>query len=298
MQVIYEFFSKDSVEYVTCCEGLSDKYLKWSTLAIEGEPKASSGNWFSTKSIKTTSTMGFCNLSDDGKLIYLNHGDISLTLYQYELFNDEPIKTSNIGFVAPVSGHLSDCSYVSEGKLVSLTADQLQMQDISTGKVLDTIPIQMGAISALWPVAGTHTFLTVDTISKTVRKYKVSDDKLVVVQEWSVLGLHMMPFHRGDETFIANLLPDGITIEVRNLTDGSVVSSSTCPSSVSRLPMTTTGFLVWKPLGIWTDVFTGKRLAIPRSFEPFFGYTNGNRMVAIRHERGAMLFCVMFSSVI
>ena len=297
-QVGYQFFSKDGVEYVTCVQVLSDTSLKWSTLAIDGEPKSPSGNGFSTKKIKqkTDTAYVFSHLYDDGRGFEILSGDGSSILCEYELNNDTPVKTTDIEFITPVSRHPSDCHCVCNDKLVRLTADQLELREISTGRVLDAVSVQMGAKSSICHVPNTQTFLTVDNSSAILRKYDVSGDKLNLVQEWSVLGLYMAAFHRNDQTFIANLLPDDKTIEVRNAIDGSVVGGSTSlfPKPVSQIPYPSNGFIYWKSNLIWTDVFTGKRLAIPPSFEPFVRDANGDRIVAIRHqEMPKMVECII-----
>jgi hypothetical protein len=293
-QVGYQFFSKDGVEYVTCSQLLSDASIKWSTLAIDGEPKSTSGNWFSTKKIKPKSNAAyaFSYLSDDGRGFEIYSGDGSSILYEYELYNDKPVKVTDIEFLAPVSYHQSDFNCVCNGRLVRMTADQLELRDVSTGEVLDAVPLQMVPKSFICHVPYTQSFLVVDNSSAILRKYDVSGDKLNLIQEWSMVGLHMIAFHRNNQTFIANLLPDGKTIEVRNVIDGSVVGSSTsnCPAPVSQIPFPSkgfdslNGFLYWKSLRIWTDVYTGKSLAIPPSFEPFVREADGNRIVAIRHQ--------------
>ena len=306
-QVSYQFFSKEGVEYVTYSQVLSDTSLKWSTLAIDGEPKSSSRNGYSTKKIKQKSNTAyvFSHLYDDGRGFEILCGDGSSILYEYELYNDTPVKITDIEFIAPVSRHPSDCNCACNDKLVRMTADQLELREISSGKVLDAVSVQMGAKSLLCHVPNTQSFLAVDNSSATLRKYDTSGDKLNLIQEWSVVGLHMIAFHRNDQTFIANLLHDGKTIEIRSVIDGSVVGSSTsdCPTPVSHIPFpnkgfdSLNGFLYWKSLRVWTDVYTGKTLAIPPSFEPFVRDADGDRIVAIRHqEMPELVECIVVNT--
>ncbi len=293
------FFSRNGRDFFAC-EWVSNKYFRFDTLCLDSEPTTSPRDSFSIKTARThqdTNTQNTRSWTKDLLGLGLDEGigwgifrtgETSATAYQFDLTNAEPAKISCIEFGTSISSTFR--MLIIDDKLIRVFGEQLEMWDISTGIVLDSIATPMGPKSYFYQLPGTRNFLVLDTSTNSTELYETNNENLHSIQEWK--ALQTQPFQRNDEWYLASLLPDGRTIEVRNAIDGSVVSSTTSPSdSRLTLPLAnfdlreTCGCIRWSSLGIWTDIFTGQSLPIPDSFEPLVRDLKNSRLVATRNER-------------
>ena len=260
---------------------------------IASEPRSSARERFSTKTIKLKMATRSQNGSWDH--VFMENGigwivqtnDTSGCVYQFSLTNNEPVHTIIIDFGDSTSA--DSMILVIDGKLIRRANQKLEMWDALTGTFLDSIAIPPGPKTYLFGVHGTQNVFLEDLRTNFVGLYGSNDKSLLNVQEWKALAT--VSFQRNDESFVASLLPDGATIEVRNAEDGSVVSSYSVPID-SKLPLPLTSFELaensgcfrWRSLGLWTDALTGRTLPIPDSFVLFVRDVKSSRLLTIRHE--------------
>ena len=293
------FFSKNDRDFLAY-EWVSNKHIRFGTLCLDSEPTSSSRDSVTIKTAKTHESANSqytrswpkdllgLGLEDGIGWSVLRTGETSASVFQFNLTNAEPAKMSRIEFGASISGTFR--MLVIDDKLVRHSGEQLEMWDISTGIVLDSVATPMGPKSYYYQLPGTTNFLVLDTGTRSIELYGTRSQKFQSLQEWK--ALQTQPFQRNDESYLASLLPDGTTIEVRNAKDGSVVSSVSVPIDPKlSLPLTnfelkeTCSCFRWRSLGIWTDVFTGQTLPIPDSFEPLVRSAENSRLVATSNER-------------
>ena len=291
-------FSKDGKEYLAC-QWVNQRYIQFGTLCFDSEPKSSPRDNFSIKTTRSQESINSQNsrslsenllglgIEDGIGWIALRTGDTSARICRFNLTNAEPVQTNSIEFDAIISSTYR--VLLIGGKLIQMIGAELEIREISTGKVLDSVATQMGPRSYFYPLPGTPNFLILDGSTNSAELFATSGERLHCIQKWK--ALQTQSFQRNDESYIAILLTDGTTIEVRNAKDGSVVSIHSAPSdSRLTLPLTyldlreTCGCIGWRSLGIWTDVFTGRTLPIPPLFEPLVRDVESGRLVAIREE--------------
>ena len=292
------FFSKEGKEYLAC-EWTNNKYTRFGTIDIESEPTSSPRASFSSKTtwldrpisspnpIRWSKDLLGLGIENGIGWITFRTGDTSAAIHQFDLTNNEPAQTNSIDFGESISG--DSRMFLVDRKLIRGPHEQLELWDISKGRLLDSIATPVGAKSYVNGVQGTKNILVIDRGSNFAGLYGSDNESLRLIQDWK--SLQTESFLRNDETFVASLLPDGATIEVRSAIDGSVVESSSVPID-SRLPLPLTSFELvescgcfrWRSLGICTDALTRQPLPIPDMFEPLIREMEGSRLVAIRKE--------------
>ena len=164
----------------------------------------------------------------------------------------------------------------------------MELREIRSGMVLDSIPSVLNVKSQVLPLWGTRNLYAHDVTSNSnkVHLFSLDADTLRLIHEWDVLDAY--PFKQNGEPYILSLLPDGKTIEVRSGKDGSLLNSYSVPSDpMLPLPVTVLpwsvdrSFLCWRTVGINMDALTGRSFAVPNSFTPVFRDFDGKRIVGI-----------------
>ena len=274
------FLSKQGKDYLTC-EWMSNKYARFGTIDIESEPTSSPRDSFSSETTRlerpiswlyskrwTEDLLGLGIEKGIGWIAFRT-GDTSATIHQFELTHKEPAQTNSVDFGESISG--DSRMLLVDGKLIRGPHEQLELRDISKGLILDSIAAPSGPKSYVYGVPGTTNILVIDRSSNFAGLYGSDNESLCLIQEWK--ALHSESFQRNDESFVASLMPDGATIDLRSAIDGSVASSSSVPID-SRLPLPLTSFELvescgcfrWRLLGIWTDALSGQTLSWPELF--------------------------------
>ncbi len=113
-----------------------------------------------------------------------------------------------------------------------------------------------------------------------------NDNKLKVLANWAAIDSYT--FQQDEMFYVASLLPDGTTVEVRNAFDGTIVSS------ITMAPLT----MISSPIsGSWispggfrskfsVDVFTGRTLPVPSQFELVERDLQNHRLIALSKRIG------------
>ena len=297
----YELFEKDGKEFLVS-EFANGKSIEMSVIRMDVEPTKISRSAVSTKNLSPLPKIESNNAETWGKDLNggfdngcvwraIRNGDSTANLFRVELSHDEPVRTTSIEFGAPIT---RDSRLIVCGdKLVHSSGEQMELRDIDSGKLLDSIPSVLDAHSHLLHLWGTRNLYAGNYKSKKVHLFNLEADTLRLIHEWDVQ--HALPFKRNGQAFIAGLLPDGKTIEVRSGKDGSVVNSYSVPSDpmlplpVTDLPASReSSILYWGTIGIHTDVFSGRSIAIPTSFMPIFRDSDSERIIGITRPAGRM----------
>ena len=295
----YELVAKDGKEILVSAFADSTSY-GWGVIRMDGELTNFARSRFSTRRLTERST----KLSADANR-YLDGGndngsvwtvirdvDSDAHLLQLELTSDEPVRSTSFAFPAPTTKFESRASVCGE-KLVLSSGEQMELRDIRSGRVLDSIPSVLNANSHLAHLWGTQNLYAWNNKSKKVHLFSLDAETLRLVHEWDVL--HAIPFKRKGEAFIISLLLDGKTIEVRSGKDGLVVNSYPVPSDpmiplpITNLAWSREGSILWWPtIGKHMDALTGEVIPFPNSFFPVFRDFDGNRIVGITEPRGRL----------
>ena len=137
------FFSGEDKDYLTFqWPGDTDaSFGKFGTFEIESKPVPSQREAFLIKAI------GVGRVSKDVRYFIENGvgwvtqrtGDTSAAIHQFDLTNTEPLQTISIDFGESNSG--DSMMFLIDGKLIRRPHDQLEMWDISTGSILDSIDL-------------------------------------------------------------------------------------------------------------------------------------------------------------
>ena len=162
-----------------------------------------------------------------------------------------------------------------ENRLIRVRSDLLELFDLPSGSVVDTIPLPVQNVSSIDSIYNSNLFLLVsnqDPTSKMrdVHLVEVTDGRFRRIANWS--DLHHLNQSIGDAHYVTSLLADGATIEVRDVRNGDVVSTypvpqdPSLPTPLSSLDISSLqkNWLQWRAVPtLHVDVLTGKTLPIP-----------------------------------
>ncbi len=299
----YEFVVKDGKEILVSAFADSTSY-GWGVIRMDGELTNFARSRFSIRRLIERSTKFSADANswrqrsldggnDDGSIwTVIRDRGWEATLLRLELTSNERVRSTSFAFAAPTTKFEPRASVCGE-KLVLSNGEQMELRDIGSSRVLDSIPSVLNANSHLAHLWGTQNLYAWNNKSKKVHLFSLDAEKLRLVHEWDVL--HAIPFKCKGEAFIISLLPDGKTIEVRSGKDGLVVNSYPVPSDpMIPLPITDLAwsregsFLWWPTIGKHMDALTGKVIPFPNSFFPVFRDFDGNRIVGLNEPRGRL----------
>ncbi|MEQ1829913.1 MAG: hypothetical protein ABL921_28380 [Pirellula sp.] len=222
-------------------------------------------------------------------MISLTDDENGLVVNRIPFFDDHPLPTQ----VIPLDGGDHQAlrgKVVAMGKCVLYArSGHLESYDSVTGEKLDSLALP-GWASAV-PIARllpANRVLLVDmpTPLNCVLVEVANEGELKILANWPAIDSY--PFQEEGKFHIASLLPGGMTIEVRNATDGMIVSTTTfAPDPSLPLPLTYiqtrypgSSFLFLRSVSATLDVFTGRKLPIPPQFELVERDVRNNRLIA------------------
>ena len=191
---------------------------------------------------------------------------------------------------------IDDVMGMIENRLVRVRSNLLELFDLSSGSVVDTIPLPVQNVSNINFVYNSNRFLLVsnqDPTSKLreVHLVEVTDGRFRLIANWS--DLHHLNQSIGDAHYVTSLLADGATIAVRDAGNGDVVATYPVPQDPSLpTPMLSLdisslqkSWLQWR--GVPTlplDVLTGLTLPIPAGSVLIEQDFANNRLITMRKK--------------
>ena len=183
-----------------------------------------------------------------------------------------------------------------ENRLIRVRSDRLELFDLISISVIDSIPIPVQSVSNIDSIYNSSRFLLVgkpDPTSKLrdVHLMEVTDGRFRQIANWN--DLHCLSQAIGDAHYVTSLMADGSSIEVRNASNGQIVSKYPVPPDPSLvLPMASLdasgwqkSWLQWR--GIPTlpvDILTGQTLPIPVGSELIEQDFVNNRLITMREK--------------
>ena len=195
-----------------------------------------------------------------------------------------------------IKSELDGVKGMIENRLIRVRSDQLELFDLSSGSLIDAIPLPVPIGSYLDFIYNSNRFLVVskqDPTSKLrdVHLMEVIDGRFRKIANWS--DRHCINQSIGDAHYVTSLMADGSSIEVRNIINGEIVSKYPVPPDPSLvLPMASLDISSWQKSwlqwrGIPTlpvDILTGLALPIPVSSELIEQDFVNNRLITMREK--------------
>ena len=179
---------------------------------------------------------------------------------------------------------------LKNNRIFCMTNDRLETYDSDSGQLLDSL--SYAGSPKTFPIADAlppNCVILTDSTTKSILVQIGPLGKLQILGEWDTID--WFPFQDDDKYLIACLLPDGMTIEIRNAVDGTLVSTTTLAPDPS-LP-TPLRKICFGQLGSWIshpsisgtlDVFTGRSLPVPGQFKLIARDRQNNRLVAVSNN--------------
>ena len=220
------------------------------------------------------------SLSKDGK---------NVVVQRCNLENEQPITTNvfplDFGDFPLLPGRM----VAMDNCILCLRNDHWESYDSLSGEMLDSIAMT-GSIDT-YPTTKflppNRVLLTDVSRTKNCKLVEAAvDGRLKILADWAAIDAYA--FSEEGKSYVASLLPDGLTIEVRNAADGTVVSSITLALG-PNLALPLTG-ICSKHTGSWIssaspsvtfDIFTGRELPVPTQFELIERDVRNKRLIAI-----------------
>jgi hypothetical protein len=222
-------------------------------------------------------------------VISLSNDEKSVVVQRCNLDNEQPITTNVFPFDFRDFPRLQGRMVAMDNCILCLRNDHLESYDSLSGEILDSIAIT-GSLY-IHPTIGTlprnRLLLTDRSKTKSCRLVEAADDgKLKILADWATIDAYA--FSEEGKSYVASLLPDGLTIEVRNAADGTVVSSITlAPDPTLALPLTqirsnhSGSWISSASPSVTFDMFTGRELPVPSQFEIIERDGRNKRLIAI-----------------
>lgn len=200
---------------------------------------------------------------------------------------------------------------VVDHRIIRLRSGKLESTDFLDGSVVDSISFPNQEPSFIDPISDTKNFLVsgvgnpVSKVRETIL-FRVAEGRIEQLSNWS--ELHHLQFKVGSAPYVACLLADGLSIEVRNASSGDVVSSYSVPQDpLLTTPLTyidttilLTSWFRWRmaPL-LYTDALTGQSLPVPPGSELIERDVEGQRLITMRKKENVSLGwdCIVLDAI-
>lgn len=232
---------------------------------------------------------------DDSKFWVINHSADEKSVFRHEwnFDDDQPISTTVFPFDMEDYRRFHNRLVLVGNTILCVRFNKLESYAPNTGQLLDSLALASPdsspyASSWLFPeLPPNRLLLTQASKSQYSELFDVSDDgKLKSIVKWTAIDSYT--FRQDDSFYVASLLPGGMTVEVRDASDGEMVSSTTFPPDptlplpLSRLSSHVKGTWIGFPIfAVERDVFTGLELPVPSQFNLLVRDMKNKKLVAI-----------------
>ncbi len=183
-----------------------------------------------------------------------------------------------------------------DGRIIRLRSDTLESIDFHTGEVLDTFVLPSKNLFHVKVIHGTNQF-TVErekNVQTGVREIFLFDATSGIFRQIARSNSNLLHAKIGDNLVVASPLVDGTTIEVRNTSNGEMVSTYSVPDDTPIESLETArdrnSWVSWRSIpAVHTDILTGQTLPIPLGSELLDQDFANHRLITVRKKgQGAL----------
>jgi hypothetical protein len=186
--------------------------------------------------------------------------------------------------------HYSAC--IVNSHIVQLKAEKLDLIDLHSGEIVDSIPVLPKGTLLLESIDDTDCFLVSENNGNREQLlYRLDGNKIHEIARWNCYRKHK--FRSASTNYIASLLTDGKTFEVRDTVSGEVISEYFVehdPELTERWNAVDATIISRTSPRLYTDLLTGKKLQVPDGSQLIARDLEGRRLITLRIPSEPSLF--------
>ena len=212
-----------------------------------------------------------------------------------DLLSERAVITRQISRNGDEQKHYGAC--VVNNNIVQLKAEKLDLIDLHSGVIVDSIPLSSKGTLLLESIDDTDCFLVSEIKGNREQLlYRLDGDKIHEIARWSCSRKYK--FRSASTNYIASLLMDGKTFEVRDASSGDVIAEYLVehdPELTERRNAIDATIISRTNPRLYTDLLTGKKLPIPDGSQLIARDLEGMRLITLRKpsEQSLVWDCIV-----